>query len=289
MESGSERAARRGGGPLSDSHCDRSTSRQFCETMRYALISDIHANLPALEAVLADIGAREGIDQVWHLGDLVGYAPWPNEVVVLLRERGIGGVAGNYDSTVAADYKHCGCKYEDPRQEELSHLSYAWTRAHVSPETKQLLASLPFRVDLRPLGGHAPGPRVILVHGNPVLNTVYWTAERSDDFCLKMAEQAGAHANDVICFGHTHVPWHRVVEGIHFVNTGSVGRPKDGDRRAGYVLLDVGEGEPRVEFVRVEYDLERAADAILRSDLPDDFADYLRTGGKPATAIREKA
>src|SRR6185503_4241584 len=90
-----------------------------------------------------------------------------------------------------------------------------------------------------------------------------------------------ARAGDVICFGHTHKPWHRVVNGVHFVNTGSVGRPKDGDWRAGYVLLDVTATEPRVEFVRVEYDVERAAQAILASDLPNEFADYLRTGGKP--------
>lgn len=252
--------------------------------MRYALISDIHANLPALEAVLADIDARDGIDAVWHLGDLVGYAPWPNEVVALLHESGIGGVGGNYDSTVAADYKHCGCRYEDPRQEELSHLSYGWTREHVTAETKRLLASLPFRIDLRPSGGHLPGPRIILVHGTPTLNTLYWTADRPDDFCLRMAGHAGAVAGDVICFGHTHVPWHRAVDDILFVNTGSVGRPKDGDWRAGYVLLDIGQDEPRVELVRVEYDLQRAMDGILASGLPADFAEYLRTGGKPAGA-----
>ena len=250
--------------------------------MRYALISDIHANLPALEAVLADIDGRSDIDATYHLGDLVGYAPWPNEVVAVLRSRAIAGVAGNYDSTVATDYKHCGCKYEDPRQEELSHISYQWTRSHVNADTKRWLGELPFRIDLRPLGGHVGGPRVILLHGNPVLNTVYWAEDRSDKFCLQMADTAGAKKGDLIAFGHTHKPWHRVVEGIHFVNTGSVGRPKDGDWRAGYVLLEAGEGEPAIEIVRVEYDLARAADAIRKSDLPDDFADYLETGGKPA-------
>ncbi len=80
--------------------------------MRYALISDIHANLPALQAVLASIAARGDVDATYHLGDLVGYAPWPNETVSLLRERRIPGIAGNYDSTVATDYKHCGCKAE---------------------------------------------------------------------------------------------------------------------------------------------------------------------------------
>src|SRR6476620_4170105 len=122
--------------------------------MRYALISDIHANLPALDAVLGDIDARGDVDAIYHLGDLVGYAPWPNEVVARLRERGIAGVAGNYDSTVATDYKHCGCRYEDPLQEELSHQSYAWTLEHVSEETKRWLGELPFRIDIRPFGGH---------------------------------------------------------------------------------------------------------------------------------------
>jgi predicted phosphodiesterase len=253
--------------------------------MKYALISDIHANLPALEAVLTDIAKRADVGATWHLGDLVGYGAWPDETVALLGRAGIPGVAGNYDSTVATDYKHCGCRYEDPVQEEQSHLSYAWTRAHVSLSTKRALAALPFRIDLLPAGGHLSGPRLVLVHGTPTLNTVYWTEDRPDEFCLKMAAHAGMQRGDVIAFGHTHKPWVREVEGIHFVNTGSVGRPKDGDWRAGYVLVELRSGGVAVETVRVEYDVERAARAILDSDLPDAFAEYLRTGGRvPATS-----
>ncbi len=254
-------------------------------TVRYALISDIHANLPALQAVLRDIAAREGVDATYHLGDLVGYAPWPNEVVEALVAAGIPGVAGNYDSTVATDYKHCGCQYEDPRQEELSHLSYAWTRSHVSPRTKAFLGGLPFRMDLRPNGGHMAGPMVTLVHGNQTLNTVYVHRDRPDAFLEKMGSALGARAGDVVCFGHTHVPWHRIVQGIHYVNTGSVGRPKDGDWRASYVVLDVTRKEVSVDVVRVEYEVEAAAKAIIASALPDDFADHLRQGGaeRPAT------
>ena len=263
--------------------------------MHYALISDIHANLPALEAVMRDIttrvdpsaGSGQAVGATYHLGDLVGYAPWPDETVDLLRRFEVPGVAGNYDSTVATDYKHCGCKYEDPRQEELSHLSYAWTRAHSSARTKAFLGGLPFRIDLRPLGGHASGPTVTLIHGNQVLNTVYVTEDRTDAFLTKMGAGVGAKPGDVVCFGHTHKPWHRVVEGVHFVNTGSVGRPKDGDPRAGYVLLDVGaDGAVTVEFVRVEYDVEEAARGILDSELPDEFAEYLRTGGKLAVVAQ---
>jgi predicted phosphodiesterase len=247
--------------------------------MRYALISDIHANLPALEAVLAHIGAQRGIGATYHLGDLVGYAPWPNETVNMLRGFKIPGVAGNYDSTVGTDYKHCGCKYEDPRQEELSHVSYEWTRKHVSPATKEYVAGLPFRIDLKPLGGHIARPTVILVHGTPTLNTLYWTEDRPDSFCLQMANIAGAKSGDVIAFGHTHKPWHRVVEGIHFVNTGSVGRPKDGDWRACYVLLEVADADVAVDFLRVEYDVGTAVQGIRMSGLPDDFAEHLRSGG----------
>ncbi len=257
--------------------------------MKYALISDVHANLPALEAVLADVDARPDIGATYHLGDLVGYAPWPDEVVSVLRERAIPGVAGNYDSTTASDYKHCGCRYEDARQEELSHLSYEWTRANVSVATKTYLGSLPFRIDVRPLGGHVAGPRLILLHGNPVLNTVYWTEDRSDRFCLQMAESVSARSGDLIAFGHTHKPWHRTIDGIHFVNTGSVGRPKDGDPRAGYALVTMDGGAVAVEFVRVEYDVARAMEGIRASALPDEFAEYLRTGGTLPESAGTKA
>lgn len=248
--------------------------------MRYALISDIHANLPALEAVLAHVGERHDVAGTYHLGDLVGYAPWANESVGLLRGFKIAGVAGNYDSTVAADYKHCGCRYEDRHQEELSHASYEWTRRQVSEDTKAYLGTLPFRMDLRPEGGHVAGPQVTLVHGTPVLNTVYWTEDRSDDFCLKMANHVGAKPGDVMAFGHTHKPWYRKAGGIHFVNAGSVGRPKDGDWRAGYVVLDVSAAAVHVEFVRIAYDVERAIRGIRQSDLPNDFAEHLRMGGQ---------
>jgi predicted phosphodiesterase len=250
--------------------------------MRYALLSDIHANLPALRAVLGDIDRRGDVDAVYHLGDLTGYAPWPNETIALLREHRIPGIAGNYDSTVATDYKHCGCRAESAHEEELSHASYEWTRSHVTPETKRYLASLPFRIDIRSLGGHISGPTLTLVHGNQTLNTVYVTEDRPDVFLEKMAKDLGARAGDVVCFGHTHKPWQRVVGGVQFVNAGSVGRPKDGDWRACCVSLSIDASGARVEFVRVPYDVDEAVRAIRESDLPDEFADVLKSGGAGA-------
>jgi predicted phosphodiesterase len=254
--------------------------------VRIALISDIHANLPALDAVLADIDRRGDVDAVYHAGDLVGYSSSPNEVVARLAERGIVGVAGNYDSTVATDHHHCGCRSESARQEELAHVSYAYTRRTVTAETKRMLGALPFSLDVRPLGGHASGPRLVIVHGTTTLNTVYWTEDRSDDFCRKMAAIVALEAGDVIAFGHTHKPWTRAVDGIHFVNTGSVGRPKDGDWRAGYVRLDIGHGAPSVEHVRVAYDIDATIAGVRAAGLAEEFVDFLWTGGSALPAGR---
>ena len=247
--------------------------------MRYLLLSDVHANRPALEAVLRDAKTSGELDGIYHLGDLVGYAPWPNEVIAMLRDAGIPGVAGNCDSTVAHAYKHCGCRAENARQEELAHWSFTWTLANTSDSSKRYLRSLPFRIDIRSFGGHLAGPTIRLVHGSHALNTVYVGEDRPDEFLTTMAEGMGARAGDVIAVGHTHKPWHRVVRGVHFVNTGSVGRPKDGDPRAGYVLLVVNESGVAAEFNRVEYDVEEAARGIIASGLPNEFAEFLRMGG----------
>lgn len=187
-------------------------------------------------------------------------------------------------------YKHCGCRAENPRQEELAHVSFEWTVANTSDATKRLLASLPFRLDIRPFGGHVAGPTITLIHAHPSNSLVYVTEDRSDEFLTKMADAARLRPGDVLVFGHTHLPWHREVRsadgspGVHFINTGSVGRPKDGDWRAGYVLLDIGEGSVGVAIVRVEYDVERAMAGVRAAGLPDDFAEFLRTGGQSVAA-----
>lgn len=248
--------------------------------MKIALLGDIHANLPALEAVLGDIDTHTDVDTILHVGDLVGYGPWPNETVALIWERRIPGVAGNYDSTVATNHEHCGCRYENPHQEELSHRSYEWTKSQVWAETRRFLAALPFRLDVRPSGGHTSGAQLIVVHGAPTRNTLYLDADRQDEFLATMAQKAAAREGDLLGFGHTHIPWRREVRGVHFLNVGSVGKPKDGDWRAAYALVEFsGQGSPASEIVRVEYDLDRVTAAIQESGLPEEFAELLRTGG----------
>ena len=162
--------------------------------MRYIFLSDVHANKAALEAVLRDAATKPGVTGTYHLGDLVGYAPWPDEVITMVREAGIPGVAGNYDSTVATHYKHCGCRLENPHQEALAHQSFEWTLAHTSVEGKEFLGSLPFSIAIRPFGGHVSGPTIRLVHGNHALNTVYVTEDRSDQFLTTMAQALGSRA-----------------------------------------------------------------------------------------------
>ncbi len=245
------------------------------------LLSDVHANIEALDAVLAH--AREHAPHAarYHLGDLVGYSANPNEVIARVDAEHIAGVAGNYDSTVAHGYKHCGCRSENARQEALAHESYAWTLANTSQENKARLAALPFRLDVRPLGGHTPGPRFVLLHAHSTSNLIYVTEDRTDDFLRKLGESVDAKSGDLVAFGHTHKPWHRVVDGVHFVNTGSVGRPKDHDPRAGYVRVDVAaDGSIAVHVVRVAYDVEQAAEKVVAAGLPTEFADFLRTGGR---------
>lgn len=246
--------------------------------MRIALISDIHGNLVALDAVLADIAARQ-VGATYHLGDLVGYGPWPNEVVARIGQARIAGVAGNYDSTVATNHAHCGCRVEGVQQEALAHRSFEWTCQAVTAETRTALLALPYRLDIRPRGSHATGPTVVLQHATAVSSLVYVTADRSDDFLRTMVAQVGARAGDVVCCGHTHVPWVRAVDGVTVINTGSVGRPKDRDARASYILLDVGGDAVHAEVVRVAYDVEAVARGLGAAGLPREFAEFLRTGG----------
>ena len=237
---------------------------------RIAIFSDIHAILPALEAVLADMDAR-GLTERTCLGDLVGYATYPNEVVAAIRALNIPCVIGNYDQGVGNDSDDCGCAYKTPEAKALGNRSIAWTNAHTTAESKAFLRSLlpDTRLQLGDL-------RVALVHGSPRKINEYLFEDRPDSGLERLLDLAQA---DVLVCGHTHVPYHKhLPSGRHVVNDGSVGKPKDGDPRACYAILGADGRDLSVTFVRVEYDVERTARAIEASEMPHEFARMLRTG-----------
>jgi putative phosphoesterase len=236
--------------------------------MKIAILGDIHGNLEALQTAHAR-GAAMGVDAFYHLGDLGGYAPFVNEVVDFIKEHRIEGVQGNYDEAVANDRAHCGCKYEDPVQERMTQLSFEWTKAHATPETKEYLRALPPERHFP-----ADGRRVSLFHAAPHKNNLYWYEDRPERFFSEMAAKTEA---DVLVYGHTHKPYRKDLAGKTFVNAGSVGKPKDDDPRACVTVLDITGRAVAVDFVRVEYDVEMTA-AIIASGLPAYFAERLRRG-----------
>jgi putative phosphoesterase len=239
---------------------------------RIALLSDMHGNSAATEAVLAGIGAAQP-DETICLGDLVGYGARPNEVIDLIRERNIPTIMGNYDDGVGFDREDCGCAYKDDGERERGQASLMWTRGVVDAERKAYLKG--FAPELR---REVNGVRIRLVHGSPRRMNEYLFEDRDQRSLERIAAIADA---DVLVFGHTHKPWHREINGVLFVNTGSVGKPKDGDPRTCWVLLTAREdGTVDVETRRVEYDIASMAAAIRAADgLPDHFARDIETGG----------
>jgi len=236
--------------------------------MRLAILSDIHANLPAFNAVLAHIRAQR-FDGVYCLGDLVGYAPFPNEVTERVQLEQIPTVMGNYDDGVGFDRDDCGCAYREADEKKRGDESLAWTKAHVTAKNKAFLRTLPSEIRLE-----ADGRRVLLVHGSPRRINEYLFEDRPIASFQRLAASSNA---DIIAYGHTHKPYTKLVDDVLFVNVGSVGKPKDGDWRACYAILDTGTSE--VEFVRLEYDLSRVTTAIRQSELPGEFATDLERAG----------
>lgn len=234
--------------------------------MRIAVITDIHANLPALDAALARID-EIGVDATYCGGDLVGYGPHPNEVCARTEDLATPTIYGNYDYAIARDLEDCGCAYVTAHDRELGQLSVDWTLAHTDARSKAYMASLPF--DLRfDVGPH----RVRLVHGSPRKVNEYLFEDKPASLYERLA--AGADC-DVLVFGHTHKPWVREYGGVLFVNCGSVGKPKDGDPRGAFAVLDDAGGELAVSIERVAYDAEAVARQIEEVGLPHEFATKL--------------
>ena len=231
---------------------------------------------------------RHKPDQIYCLGDLVGYNIWPNEVVRTIRERGIPTITGNYDFGIGRAGNDCGCAYKTDEEKANGAVSIAYTNSIMQDEERKYLRELPrhLRIELEMEEGRPMS--MLLVHGSPRKINEYLFEDREESSLLRILEGAGA---DILCFGHTHKPYHRVLnsgtgEAPHFrhaVNIGSVGKPKDGDPRGCYVIVELDANSSttdansvRITFCRFEYDVEKAARAVEESPLPDAYAQALR-------------
>jgi len=254
--------------------------------MKIAFFSDIHANLPALEAVLADIDHQKP-DFVYCLGDLVGYNIWPNEVASAIRKRGIPTLAGNYDEGIGLNSDDCGCAYRTDAEKANGAVSIAFTNEIVSDNIRKYLRMLPRHLSVE-FQNNDEKLNLLMVHGSPRKINEYLFEDRPEKSLMRILANVQA---DIMLFGHTHKPYHRKLEYElesqkfyrHAINIGSVGKPKDGDPRACYALMTLGtslsKSNPNsvtVDFKRVEYDVEEAAKAVEDCKLPNEYAEALR-------------
>lgn len=229
--------------------------------MRTLVISDLHGNLPALEAVL-----QTPHDQVICLGDLVDYGPWPAEVVDRVRALAALAVRGNHDDAIARGVP-CACA---PAVKALSDATQALTRARLGEDALRFLASLPIRLE-RTLFGQ----RLLLCHATP--EDPLFTYLRPSEV-EAWRRQVEALEVDGVLVGHTHLPMHLTFGRTWVLNPGSVGQPRDGDPRAAFAVIE--DGVPRLE--RVAYDVERTVGALRETGLAqvhrDRLIQLLRTG-----------
>jgi putative phosphoesterase len=235
--------------------------------MRAALIGDVHANLPALEAVLAHANER-GVQETWHVGDFLGYGAFPDEVVQRLRHEAVVSIVGNYDLKVLK-FKKKRDKWRESKRPE-KWLAFKWAYENLSKKSRVYLRSLPQEMRLEVAGKH-----ILLTHGSPASNEEHLTPDTPQERLQELARMADA---DVIVCGHSHLPFTRQVDGVWFINTGSVGRPDDGDPRAAYAILQLDPEPFQVRHYRIEYDVARAVAAIRKHELPEAFAQMLLQG-----------
>ena len=234
---------------------------------RVAVITDIHANLPALEAALARI-EELGIERVYCGGDLVGYGPHPNEVCALIEERGIPTIYGNYDYAIARDLDDCGCAYITPHDRELGQRrSTGRSRTPTSPRRTSCASCR------STCASTSARTTVHLVHGSPRKVNEYLFEDKPASLYERLAAAEDA---DVLVFGHTHKPWVHEYGGVLFVNCGSVGKPKDGDPRGAFAVLDAAErrrrGHDRARRLRRR---RRRRARSRAAGLPGEYADKL--------------
>lgn len=242
---------------------------------RVALIGDVHANLPALEAVLTH-AQQQDVGAIWNVGDYVGYGAFPDEVVKRLQREEALGILGNYDLKVL-QFKRKKDKWRTSKH-PLKFRAFQWAHEHLSKKSRKYLRALPQEIRLK-----IEDKSVLLTHGSPVSYNEPLTPATSETHLRELAHFANV---DVIVCGHSHQPFARRVDNVWFINTGSVGRPDDGDPRACYAVLQLEPGRLCVYHHRLEYDLERATAAIRAFGLPEAFA-RMMVQGRSLDAVLE--
>lgn len=229
--------------------------------MKVALIGEIHANLPALEAVLAHARQQQA-QAIWSVGDIVGYGPFPDQVVQQLRKEYVLSTIGDNDHEVLRFKKKRAKWRREKRLEE--YLSLKWTYEQLSKESRKYLRFLSREIRMR-----TQRQRVLLMPGDLKSGQEYLSADTSEARLRKVAQQAKA---DIIACGHSHQPFVRRIDGVWFVSPGSTGHPVDGDARASYALLQFGPDGLTVRHQRVAYDVEETISAIRQHKLPEALA-----------------
>jgi len=239
------------------------------ENMKVALLADTHANLPALQTVLKDV-RTEGITTIWHLGDFVGYGPFPNETINLLRQVGAVSVIGNYDRTVLSFESR---KDRLRRKKTPSkYLAFRWAWQSLSSSNVEYLRSLD-----ETLGLTVGAQRVLLTHGSPATIDEHLQTDTPKERLTELSELSDA---DVIACGHSHQAFTRLVDKVTFVNPGSVGRHEGYGGKASYAILRFFDDGLDVEHRLLSYDLDLTVKAIRAAGLPDSFAEVFRQGRK---------
>jgi putative phosphoesterase len=229
--------------------------------MRIALIGDIHANLPALEAVLSHAD-QNWVESVWNLGDSVGLGAFPAEVLKLLKKDDIFSIAGNQDLSVLKVAK----KSEDwfIAKNPKMWATFSWTYRQLSKKNIRFLKLLPRAARVK-----AKGWRILLTHGSPASHKEHLNPDTPEAHLKELA--AMTKAKIILC-GHSHTPFMRNVDETWFINPGSVGMSVDGDTQASYAVLDIQRDDIKVVFHRVPYDVERAVTAMRAAGLPESYA-----------------
>ncbi len=226
---------------------------------KIAVFSDIHGNIEALDAVLKDI-ENHRVDQMICLGDLVGYLPFPNEVIECVKSLNIPVIMGNYDQGVGFDLNDCGCAYPSEEERKLGDLSLRWTQKAVSTKNKQYLQSLLPQYTLE-----IDEKQLLFVHGSPRKINEYLFEERPESSILRMFPE---NMPDLMACGHTHKPYIKKIDSMILLNDGSAGRPKDGIPGFSWALIEIDQEKINGSIHRVQCDLPLLKKQFPQTGLP---------------------